>query len=537
MAVAGAAGRRATSEPRWSCSRVLCHPALDGAQRVGVGRPVPSGPSGSGTCGRTTRSWTRTPTTCRPCASTGVPPGRRAGADLRPSPRLRESPGARPQGLGQPRAFFRPEFAPASAVEQPRPASHAAAIAPTTLLTGGPPFHRLRGGTATPAVTWSSCGRRIASSCSWSSSTARSATAARLYLLLAGAAWGASFLRPHPAAPASCRRTLSAGLILAFFSRSLCRPTIALRAAWSLRPALAAVHRGDLAAASTIAFAAAGRDPDSPRPWLTYGRWLARAGHTAEAIDAYQRAELRKPDHWTPRLVLPRLLREAGRPEEADQRLRDAYQFSGTWTVAGSRGPQAAASASDGRDPAGARRLRRRARQPIAGRRLGDRTPGAAETFPTPRSPHDVTLHGSPEPSRDARCMSAGDGRASRLSCQSQPYRFVPSPYPVLIIEIRSPTGTGWTSRGKASRGPDDGGPSPVVDSAHGQRKSRWSAAATWARRSPSAWRTWRTWSSSTSSKDARDEGLDIMEATPVRGPTRDRDQRLPGHRGSDVVW
>src|SRR5688500_8291861 len=100
---------------------------------------------------------------------------------------------------------------------------------------------------------------------------------------------------------------------------------------WTLRLSRAAIQRGDLQAASTAAFAAAARDPDSVRPWLAYGRWLMAAGRTAEAIEANERAERRRPDHWTPRLVLSRLLRVAGRQEDADARLREAYQFS--WNV------------------------------------------------------------------------------------------------------------------------------------------------------------------------------------------------------------
>jgi hypothetical protein len=152
-------------------------------------------------------------------------------------------------------------------------------------------------------------------------------------LLLAGAAGGASVLLERRPRRRLLVPALSTGLVLAVlmilpFAGPMNR---ALRASWTLRPARAAIQRGDLAAASTAAFAAASRDTESARPWLTYGRWLTAAGRTAEAIDAYQRADLRRPDHWTPRLVLPRLLREAGREQEAAERLREAYQFS--WNV------------------------------------------------------------------------------------------------------------------------------------------------------------------------------------------------------------
>jgi len=149
-------------------------------------------------------------------------------------------------------------------------------------------------------------------------------------LLLAGAAGGASILPARRERRRLLVNALSTGLVLAVlmvipFAGPL---NHAMRAWWSLRPALSAIQRGDLSAASTEAFAAAGRDPESARPWLTYGRWLVRAGRTPEAIDAYQRARLRRPDHWTPQVVLPRLLREAGRTEEADRAGREAYQLS-----------------------------------------------------------------------------------------------------------------------------------------------------------------------------------------------------------------
>jgi hypothetical protein len=149
-------------------------------------------------------------------------------------------------------------------------------------------------------------------------------------LLLAGAAAGASVLLD----PTERRRrirfglfggVLFAGLMIGSFVVPASR---SLASWWTLRPARAAIDRGDATAASSAAFAAAARDPVSARPWLTYGRWLARAGRVSEAADAYERAGLRRPDHWTPRVVLPRLLREAGRNEEAAQRLREANQFS-----------------------------------------------------------------------------------------------------------------------------------------------------------------------------------------------------------------
>jgi len=149
-------------------------------------------------------------------------------------------------------------------------------------------------------------------------------------LLLAGAAGGASVLLERRPRRRFLVPALSAGLFLAVLMivPFVLPASRSLAAWWTLRPARAAIERGDVTAASSAAFAAAARDSGSARPWLTYGRWLARAGRMGEAADAYERADLRRPDHWTPRLVLPRLLREAGRREEADERLRQANQFS-----------------------------------------------------------------------------------------------------------------------------------------------------------------------------------------------------------------
>jgi len=148
--------------------------------------------------------------------------------------------------------------------------------------------------------------------------------------LLAGAAAGAAVLGDPALRRRPARLGVGAGVLLVVFMLvPFALPAgRALVAWWTLRPAWAAVERGDLAAASTAAFTSAGRDPEAARPWLTYGRWLARAGRTAEAIEAYQRAAMRRPGHWTPRLVLPRLLRDAGRRHEADELLPEANQLS-----------------------------------------------------------------------------------------------------------------------------------------------------------------------------------------------------------------
>jgi Dolichyl-phosphate-mannose-protein mannosyltransferase len=92
----------------------------------------------------------------------------------------------------------------------------------------------------------------------------------------------------------------------------------ALWAWWTLRPAAAAIASSNLAEAERLSFLAAQRDWHAGRPWVRYGGWMARAGHPVEAVAAYRRALLRNPTLRVPPLVLPRLLREIGRADEAD---------------------------------------------------------------------------------------------------------------------------------------------------------------------------------------------------------------------------
>ena len=199
-------------------------------------------------------------------------------------------------------------------------------------------------------------------------------------------------------------------------------------------------------------------DPDAARPWLTYGRWLAEAGRKAEAIDAYQRAELRRPDHWTPRLVLPRLLRDAGRNEEADARLREAHRFSfdvDAWLALEVPWRELPPPRADeillGRDDYGAvrgflhPRNDHRWTRHRAWLRLVPVTTAAA---------YDVTVWmGSPEPSPNATPTvhvraDDGSGLAFVLSKEVQPFTFrAPAPQNgPLIVEIRAPT---WNRSGE----------------------------------------------------------------------------------------
>src|SRR5262249_28761546 len=91
----------------------------------------------------------------------------------------------------------------------------------------------------------------------------------------------------------------------------------AARSAWTLRPARAAIQRGDLAAAQTIAARAGELNPTAVRPWLTFARWMDEARRPEEAVAAYREALARRPPHWVALRGLPAVLAEAGRKGEA----------------------------------------------------------------------------------------------------------------------------------------------------------------------------------------------------------------------------
>jgi hypothetical protein len=105
----------------------------------------------------------------------------------------------------------------------------------------------------------------------------------------------------------------------------------ALRAVPGTRAAVAAVERGDLAGAEQAVHRAGELGGTTVRPWLRYGSALARTGHPAEALAAYQQAQQRKGHQWTPRLVRPPLLRASGLEAESLAAAAEADEFS--WHV------------------------------------------------------------------------------------------------------------------------------------------------------------------------------------------------------------
>ncbi len=105
----------------------------------------------------------------------------------------------------------------------------------------------------------------------------------------------------------------------------------AAASSYALRPAAAAVARGDLAEAERIFQTAAAKNPRSSRPWFQYGRWLARTRLTEKAIEAYQGGGEIARLAWVSGVVLPQLLREAGSVEESAEATRVANELS--WLV------------------------------------------------------------------------------------------------------------------------------------------------------------------------------------------------------------
>jgi hypothetical protein len=149
---------------------------------------------------------------------------------------------------------------------------------------------------------------------------------------LAGAAGGVAIL----ADPAGRRRgavrfAVLVGLISAAGMVSpFAMPAVrAVRAAWTLRALSPLLERGDIAGAEGVVFRAATEDRVAARPWLAFGSALARRDEPVRALDAYRRAEERKSYVWTPRLVRPQLLAEAGLPNA--EALAEADAFS--WQV------------------------------------------------------------------------------------------------------------------------------------------------------------------------------------------------------------
>jgi hypothetical protein len=231
----------------------------------------------------------------------------------------------------------------------------------------------------------------------------------------------------------------------------------AASAARALAPAEAALARGDLEAARSAVLEAARRDGYAARPWLVFGRWLLRHGHAAAALEAYRRADMRKADHWVTRLVLPRLLAEAGHPAEAAQELARAHDFSAhadPWLALEVAWRELPAPRADrivlgGSDYGAVRGFR----HPRSDHRWSRGRAWLRLTPAQPAPSYDVTVDmGSPEPSPLAHPVvtlrGPGAERRFTLAREVRPYtlRVTPPAGEPLVIELRTPT---WCRAGE----------------------------------------------------------------------------------------
>ena len=205
---------------------------------------------------------------------------------------------------------------------------------------------------------------------------------------------------------------------------------------------------------------AARRDPGAARPFARFGGWLARSGRAPEAAAAYARAADRKPVAWLPRVVLPRLLRDAGRSEDAERALADAHSFSRSadaWSALEAAWrelppPRTNEILVGGLDYGAARGFL----APVHGERWS-RARASLRLAPLDQAArYDLTLEmGSPAPSpleRPEVRLSVNGGPWTRftLERETRAYHVLAQPGPdgVLAVELRSPT---WALPGIAS--------------------------------------------------------------------------------------
>lgn len=267
-------------------------------------------------------------------------------------------------------------------------------------------------------------------------------------LFATGTAGLEALLDSEPGRRRRARLAAGAGALLALaLAWPYARPLWQLgRAELRLRPLAAAVGRGDLVAADVIVATAAQAAPEAAQPWLRYGGLLARAGHHEEARRAYEEAERRQPACWLPAAVLPQLLRQAGRNEEALARAAQVardFRRPRAWEPLEAAWRELPAPRRDevvvGRDDYGA--LRR-----FSERRVDTRwsQPGAAlRLMPTqPAAAYRATLvMASPEPSPNAapevrvRCSGSAPV-ALRLTRVPAAYAFDCAPAPGQALEV-----------------------------------------------------------------------------------------------------
>jgi tetratricopeptide repeat protein len=150
---------------------------------------------------------------------------------------------------------------------------------------------------------------------------------------LAGAAGGWALLARGEGSPWRVRLALGLGgglaaLVVAPYVGPAVRTLRSLPALTAMRHA---VEKGDAVSARRQLDEAARADPDSARPWLRYGRALARQGDPGGALEAYEAARGRRAHVWVPIVVRPALLAAAGRTAEVAAAVAEANAFS--WNV------------------------------------------------------------------------------------------------------------------------------------------------------------------------------------------------------------
>jgi hypothetical protein len=150
-----------------------------------------------------------------------------------------------------------------------------------------------------------------------------------LPFLIAAAAGGISALRTEPR-----RFGTYVGLLIGLVVASILvapYPVPALhrlRSSAALRPVEGLIERGSLEEAIRAVSRAAELDRGSPRPYWRFGHWLAKYRLAEIAIDAYRRGEAVAPMRWPSHVVMPQLLREAGRGAELTDAIRTANRDS-----------------------------------------------------------------------------------------------------------------------------------------------------------------------------------------------------------------
>lgn len=277
---------------------------------------------------------------------------------------------------------------------------------------------------------------------------------------LAGAAGGCVLLARGEAPRWRVRLGLGgAGALVALVIAPYVVPGIhALRSLPPLVAMRSALERGDGAEAGQKADAALRADPSAARPWLWYGRALARHDDPAGALAAYDRGRDRKRHLWVPIVVRPALLAALGRTEDTARAVEEANAFSWNvdpWLALEVAWRELPAPVTDevvlGRGDYGAARG---FSNPFRDHRWTRHRAWLRVRPATPAEAYDLTLWmGSPEPSpleAPVVVVRAGDGTEGRftLSRAIEPFR-VRAPLPaagVLVLRLDAPT---WNRRGE----------------------------------------------------------------------------------------